>query len=79
MKILALILPLLFPVLATAEHPSFKIGIVAPLTGSSASSGVTIKNSVQMAQLRFDPLKSVKFLFEDDQLAPKNTVSAVNN
>ena len=69
---------LALPLQAVAEAPATKIGVVSPLTGSAASSGTTIKNSILLADQRFDTDNSVEFIFEDDQLSPKNTVSAVN-
>jgi branched-chain amino acid transport system substrate-binding protein len=56
----------------------FRIGVVAPLTGTAASSGETIKNSVLLASKHFNQNHKVEFLFEDDQLSPKETVKAVN-
>ena len=57
---------------------NFRVGVVAPLTGTASSSGETIKNSVLLASKHFDQNHKVEFLFEDDQLTPKETVKAVN-
>ena len=54
------------------------IGVVAPLSGTAHSWGETVKNSVLLASKQFDSAHAVTFLFEDDQLQPKNTVTAVN-
>jgi branched-chain amino acid transport system substrate-binding protein len=64
---------------AYAENlPAVKIGVVAPLTGSAQSSGVSVKNSMTLAKEAFDKSDKVKFLFEDDQFSPVNTVTIVN-
>ena len=52
------------------------IGVVVPLSGLAVASGQTIKNSIQLA-LEESSNPTVKFLFEDDQFEPKNTVTAV--
>ncbi len=62
---------------AYADTP-VKIGVVAPLTGTKSSIGNTVKNSVTLASSRFNPSGEVKFIFEDDQFLPRNTVSAVS-
>ena len=56
---------------------TIKIGVVAPLSGTAATSGETVRNSILLAQEKFDPKKNVDFIFEDDQLQPKNTVTSV--
>ena len=58
------------------EIPLRTIGVVAPLTGLSTGSGQTIKNSIDLAVEESSNPK-IKFLFEDDQFEPKNTVTAV--
>lgn len=78
MRIAALIILVALPCFAKAEPVHTRIGVVCPLTGSAATSGVTLKNSIAMAREKFDPDGSVEFIFEDDQLSPKNTVAAVN-
>jgi len=50
--------------------------VVVPLSGLAVASGQTIKNSIQLA-LEESSNPTVKFLFEDDQFEPKNTVTAV--
>lgn len=61
----------------TVFADTFRIGVVAPLTGGSAASGETVRNSILLAAEQFDPDHDVSFLFEDDQLTPKITVTAV--
>lgn len=57
--------------------PQMIVGVVAPLSGAFSSVGESIKNSVILASQKYDSDGRVKFLFEDDQMAPKNTVNAV--
>lgn len=78
MKLALFIIFVGLPLWGACESPHVKIGVVAPLTGSASSSGTTIRNSILLAQESFDPSGSVKFIFEDDQLQPKQTVTAVN-
>lgn len=54
-----------------------KIGVTLPLSGAFAASGESVRNSILLAQHTFDPEKKVQFLFEDDQLNPKNTIPAL--
>ena len=62
-----------------AKAPSIrKVGVIAPLTGTTASFGVTVQNSVLLAEQKYHSEGIVQFLFEDDQLQPKNTVAAAN-
>lgn len=55
-----------------------KIGVVLPLSGGAASSGETIRNSIQLAIKQFGLDSRLQFIFEDDAMQPKNTVTAVN-
>ena len=55
-----------------------KIGVVLPLTGGASSNGESVRNSVLLADEAFDTKGQIEFIFEDDQLLPKSTVSAVN-
>lgn len=52
------------------------IGVILPLSGGPVSSGVFVQNSILLASAKNDPQQCVRFIFEDDQLVPKNTVSA---
>lgn len=72
-----LLLALFFSSTTAQATPPVKIGVVLPLTGGAASNGMTIRNSIFMADERYNKDARVEFLFEDDQLLPKNTVSAV--
>lgn len=65
-------------VLAEGRQSKTKIGVVIPLTGGASSNGDAIRNSVILADEEFDTEDRVKFVFEDDQLKPSLTVSAVN-
>ena len=65
------------PIFATADT-KLKVGVVAPLSGPAASAGEAIRNSITLASKNLDPTKKVNFIFEDDQMLPKNTVTAVN-
>ena len=68
MKTFFFLLFLVLPLSATAESTQLKVGVVAPLSGSAASNGVTVRNSIQLAQEKFDSQKTIQFIFEDDQL-----------
>ncbi len=59
-----------------AETKSSSIGVILPLSGPLASVGEAVKNSMLIAQEKYDPNKRVTFQFEDDSYLPKNTVSA---
>lgn len=56
---------------------ALKIGVIAPFSGAAAASGETVRNSILLAQEKFDSQRTVNFVFEDDQLQPKNTVVSV--
>ena len=55
-----------------------KIGVSLPLTAAAISSGEAVKNSIILADEKYDTRQCVEFLFEDDQLLAKNTLSIVN-
>lgn len=55
-----------------------KIGVSLPLSAGAVASGEAVRNSVILADEKYDRADCVQFLFEDDQLLPKNTVLAVN-
>lgn len=57
---------------------TLKIGVSLPLTAGAISSGEAVKNSIILADERYDGRNCVQFIFEDDQLLAKNTVSIVN-
>ncbi len=77
MNLIKIVLLLLvsFPILA--ENTITKVGVVVPLTGGASSNGLSIKNAVTLSSEKFDPDQKIEFIFEDDQLKPKNTVNAV--
>ncbi len=62
-----------------AVKETFKIGLIAPLSGSAAYLGEGMKNAIFLAK---DHLKDTKYnyeiLVEDDQLDPKMTASAAS-
>jgi branched-chain amino acid transport system substrate-binding protein len=62
---------------APCSAAPFRIGVVSPLSGTASASGQSVKNSVLLADEKFDKENRVEFIFEDDQLYPKNTVTAV--
>jgi len=55
-----------------------KIGVLIPLSGDAASMGTAFKNGMTLAYSELSPeqQKQIKLLFEDDQMVPKQTVSA---
>lgn len=55
-----------------------KIGVSLPLTAGAVSSGEAVKNSIVLAAEKYDVNKCVEFIFEDDQLLAKNTLTNVN-
>jgi len=73
--VLGILLHSLFP---SAFAEGVRIGVVAPLTGGAAASGETVRNSVSLAAAEFNSDGAVSFVFEDDQLEPKNTVTVVS-
>lgn len=66
------------PFSALGEDETFRVGVILPLTGETASLGKGIQNSLELAHRDLDPelRQRVELLFEDDALVPKNTVSA---
>lgn len=57
---------------------TLKIGVSLPLTAGPISSGEAVKNSIILADEKYDSQKCVEFLFDDDQLLAKNTLTIVN-
>ncbi len=56
---------------------TFKIGMIAPLTGDAGFVGVGMKNALLMAREQWgDGKYNYEFVFEDDQLDPKISASA---
>ncbi|MEW6602320.1 MAG: ABC transporter substrate-binding protein [Nitrospirota bacterium] len=64
----------------SAVKETFKIGLIAPLSGPAGYLGEGMKNAIFLAK---DHLKDTKYnyeiLVEDDQLDPKMTASAASN
>ena len=56
----------------------FKIGVILPLTGKSASIGEPIKNAASMAYQQLSPAgrDQTVLVFEDDQMSPSKAVAA---
>jgi len=71
-----LFLSFIFTTAALGEP--LKIGVVLPLTGGFSDSGISLKNSILLNQEDFKTSDLVRFIFEDNQFEPKNTVTAVN-
>jgi len=78
MKSITIFVLLSVATLSSYANAEFKVGVVAPLSGMASSSGISISNSIVLASKKFDSRKTVEFIYEDDQLAPRNTVTAVN-
>jgi branched-chain amino acid transport system substrate-binding protein len=57
---------------------TLKVGVSLPLTAGAISSGEAVKNSIILADERYDARNCVQFIFEDDQLLAKNTLTVVN-
>ena len=56
-----------------------KIGVVAPMTGNLAFMGEGLKDAILLAKENMDSTRyAYELIFEDDQLDPKMTASAVN-
>ncbi|NOZ69504.1 MAG: ABC transporter substrate-binding protein [Deferribacteres bacterium] len=56
---------------------TFRIGMIAPLTGDAGFVGVGMKNALLMAREQWgDGKYNYEFVFEDDQLDPKLSASA---
>ncbi len=77
LRILSSVILLLLPVGLHAEP--FKVGVTVPLSGGLADIGQSVKNGIMLASQENDPDARVQFLFDDDQLQPAKTVSAVRN
>lgn len=54
----------------------FKIGVIAPLSGTLAHLGTTVKNAAIIAEGDFDKDNTSSLIIEDDGFVPKNTVAA---
>ncbi len=59
---------------AHADEP-FTVGVIAPLTGGLAASGIAVKNSILLADEKYDTEDKVRFEFNDDGFDPKNSVT----
>ncbi len=79
--ILAVVLVSAVYVFSMSKKPvikdTFKIGMIAPLTGDAGFVGVGMKNAMLMAREQMGDAKyNYEFIFEDDQLDPKISASA---
>lgn len=54
---------------------SLRVGVIAPLTGNLAQFGGSVRNGFEFWKER-NPNSPLEFIFEDDQLLPKNSVTA---
>lgn len=61
-----------------AESPNYTVGVVLPLSGSSAEFGQTARAAIELAleQLPLEDRGRVKVIFEDDGLVSSRSVSA---
>jgi branched-chain amino acid transport system substrate-binding protein len=60
-----------------AQDEKVAVGVIVPLTGAMATLGEAVKNGVELAQLDHPNLvKNVRFVFEDDQYDPKQSLAA---
>lgn len=59
-----------------AVFPPRRIGVIAPLTGTTSTFGVSVKNSVELANEMYGGGTDIQFLFEDDEFLPQKTISA---
>ena len=66
------------PAVMAAEEKPLRIGVVLPLSGSSASLGTYVKNGIELAYdgLSAERKKRIKVLFEDDAWKTSQSVSA---
>ena len=61
------------------EKQTVKIGVILPLTGTSASLGQSAKNAVLLAQEQLGETKfNYQIIFEDDRMEAKETSNAAN-
>lgn len=65
-----------FPCATRADVPA--IGVTAPLSGTGSAWGEGVRTGLAVAESGCNASGTVKFVLEDDQLQPKNTVAAVN-
>ena len=77
--ILAIFSP--FGAQAQAKTPGagpVKIGVILPLSGDSASIGISIRNGIELAleKIPEDARSKIHLIFEDDQFSPPRTLSA---
>lgn len=84
MKIISLYLVTIFLLLSFGQFYASaqtkggaRIGVILPLTGPVAIVGNAVKNSIILADDKFDKGNNLEFIFEDDAYTPKNTVLAV--
>ncbi len=62
-----------------SENPTtVKLGVILPLSGEAASVGEAVKNgiSIGLQKLPADIRSKIELIYEDDRLAPLNTISA---
>jgi len=62
-----------------ASKSTFKIGVIAPLSGPLAEYGVGAKNGIEMARRhRPESFKNIELIYEDSQWDARTAVSAFN-
>jgi len=57
-----------------ANAEELRVGVILPLSGAMSASGLTARNSLELAQSRSNA--RVRYLYEDDSFEPKNSVTA---
>jgi branched-chain amino acid transport system substrate-binding protein len=73
-----------FGLFSACTEPSFAapfgttVGVILPLTGDGAGPGTSVRNGMLLAMRKLPPedKQRIEFVFEDDQMIPKNTVAA---
>lgn len=55
-----------------------RVGVIQALSGDGANPGISFNNGFSLAIEQFDDIQrsSIEFIFEDDQMSPKNTLTA---
>ena len=62
-----------------AENPRIKIGVIVPLSGGNATTGIAIKNGIELARHDHQEiLRDLIFVYEDDGFDPKRDITAFN-
>lgn len=78
LQLLLILLVFIAPILAFSEDsPTFKIGVIVPLTGSVSDFGIAVQNGILLAQEKDkEKFGEITFIFEDSKYDSKLAVSA---